>query len=465
MRASAGWAAAGTQWGDSMFERLNRVVAVGGLVLSASAAVAGIAAAAPGPGTFTRITTPGHTFTYHWNGAPGAVNHVTVSGTTSHDVTTVNIDCILLFHDGPSVATFAAAVPVTGGSFSTVATISSIPNTCRLRAVPNGVDAGNDYLGSFSGPIMFAYGFIPTKDGTKTVGYSAFNERGTGLGEVQDAAECGVEVIGTLILPAVELRGPGTQQCAFSLPADNLTTTGTSTATAIRVDGKNAYLPNSVYSFLRNGLALTLTQPAMTTTFSRNNTTGDMSVVETSRLKRCSGDNTYPPTSASCASLVDTGVTFTRAISYILGAHQILMRDSYASNDGHAHTVTAQYQCAVATAPTGAPGYIYPGHGTSFSRAAFDKVVTGFGPKATATMLVRSDIFASSVDEQADTQALTWSRPPSKIQFAHASTSLFAMPYSFSIPAHGVARIGFAESEAPLTADAKKLAAKAEAAL
>jgi hypothetical protein len=91
-----------------------------------------------------------------------------------------------------------------------------------------------------------------------------------------------------------------------------------------------------------------------------------------------------------------------------------------------------------------------------------DKVVTGLG-SGPASVLVRSDIFALSTDDQADTVAFTWSRPPSKIQFSHTSTSLFAMPYTFSVPAHGSASLRLAESEAALTADAKKLAAKAEA--
>lgn len=39
------------------------------------------------------------------------------------------------------------------------------------------------------------------------------------------------------------------------------------------------------------------------------------------------------------------------------------------------------------------------------------------------------------------------------------------MPYTFHGPGGGAAKIGFGESEAPLTTDAKTLAAKAVAAL
>ena len=448
-----------------MFKRASRLVAITAIVLSGTATVAGIASAVPGPGTFTRITTPGHDITYKWRPLP-VVDHLTVSGQASLDVTTVDIDCIFMSPTGPSVTALATGVTVTGGSFSVSATIPNVVGQCRLRAIPAGVDPAADYVGSFSGPILYEYAFIPVLDGSKTVGFQAINEFGTGIGAISDASQCAILLIATLTVPQLELLGPGSPQCAFALPAQNITNTGTSTAPAIRVDGKNAYLPGSVADYLRDPgeLALTLTQPSLTTTFSRNSTSGEMKVTETARLKRCNGNNTYPPTAVSCASLLDTGVSFKRVLDFIRGAHQVLIHDSYIANDGHAHTVTAQYQCQASTQSTGAPGYIYPHHITAFRRASLDQIVTGFGA-GPATVLVRSDIYATSADNATDTQAMTWSRPPSKIQFSHTDTSRFAMPYAFSVPAGGAARVAFAESEAPLTADAKKLAAKAEAAL
>jgi hypothetical protein len=210
----------------------------------------------------------------------------------------------------------------------------------------------------------------------------------------------------------------------------------------------------------------TLTQSSLTTTYSRNDTTGEVKVTESSRLMRCNVDNTYPPTSVSCSSLVNTGVTFKRSLDVVQGHHQVLIHDSFVSNDGHAHTVVAQYQSWIAPGGYGAPGYIYPQHSATFAASSADKVVTGFGT-GSGTLLVRSDLYASTTDQQADTQALTWTRPPAKIQYAHddSFSSHFAMPYTFHVPAGGAARIGFGESEAPLTSDAKTLAAKAVAAL
>jgi hypothetical protein len=451
-----------------MFQRVNRLVAATALAVSASSALAGTAAAAPGPGTFTKITTPSHNITYNYNSRPGAINNLTVSGQTSLDVTSVDIVCMVLTHVGPLAQNFASAVPVTGGSFSMVVSIDNPPIPCVLRAVPTGVDPQTTpYLASYAGPLLHAYTFIRTKDAAKLVGYQTLDEVGSGVVVVSDAAQCGVNGLLTILMPVAELRGPGTNQfCSFALPASNVTNTGTATAPAVRVDNKNAYLPFSVSSYLRasagvGGLGLTLPQSTVAATFTRDSN-GDVTVTEVAPLKRCDGDNTYPPTSASCTTLIGTGVTFKRTINIIRGAHQVEIRDAYVSTDGHSHTVTGQYQFTAPGIDTGATGYIYPQHAAKFAKATFDKIVTGVGTGA-GTVLARSDIYALSTDDQADTVAYTWSRPPAKIQFSHTSTSFFAMPYVFHVAAHGSASIRFAESEAPLTSDAKKLAAKAVA--
>ena len=439
------------------------------LVVSGTAAVADTATGATGPDTHTQITSPSHDITYHFKASPSAVNSLTVSGTASSGVTAVNIACILLTHFNPDVMTLASDVPVTGGAFSTVATFDNIPVTCRLRAVPTDVDPETQYVGSFAGPLVRSYLYSPGKDAGKVVSLQAADMVGSGVAVVADAGDCGVAGMLTVLVPQALLVAPGTGiSCAFAMPATNLTDTGTPTAPAIRVDGKNAYLPYSVSDYLRGtdlgDPALTLSQTAITTHFTRHSN-GDITVSETGPLDRCNGSNTYPPTSGSCSNLVATGVSFKRVYNIIRGSHQVEISDSFVSTDGHAHNVTAQYQFNVPTPASpgsGSPGYIYPHHSNTFSKASLDKVVTGFGT-GPASVFVRSDIYAVNGDDEADTIAYTWSRPPSKIQFSHTSTRELAMPYSFSVPANGSAKIGFAESEAQYTSDAKTLAAKAEA--
>jgi hypothetical protein len=182
------------------------------------------------------------------------------------------------------------------------------------------------------------------------------------------------------------------------------------------------------------------------------------------RLKRCTA-NTYPPTAESCSALTYTGVTYQRVIDVVLGTHQVRVHDSFTSTDGQPHTVRAQYQSRVERNGSGSPGYAFPGHGTSFSPANPDQVVTGFGSSPAATVLVRSDVYAAVGEPMTDCQALTWSRPPSEIQFSHTADDTLAMPYTFHVRAGGTAQLGLAESEEQSPAKARTLATTAETAI
>ena len=98
----------------------------------------------------------------------------------------------------------------------------------------------------------------------------------------------------------------------------------------MRVDGKNAYLPGGVSGYLRDPdfRGLTLGQSSITTSFTRNSKTGDVTVSESMRLVRCDGDNTFPPTAESCPSIVNTGVNFKQVLELTRGNHQVLVHDS-----------------------------------------------------------------------------------------------------------------------------------------
>src|SRR5436305_7246260 len=90
----------------------------------AAAAAAGVllgpagVASAVGHGTFTRITAPSGTTTVNYDGRHPGSNHIIVSGDTSSDVTSVDIDCTNTSANGPSAHTLASSVPVTSRAFS-----------------------------------------------------------------------------------------------------------------------------------------------------------------------------------------------------------------------------------------------------------------------------------------------------------------------------------------------------------
>jgi hypothetical protein len=434
-----------------MFVRPARVLVVAMIATSWLTAAGAVASAAPGPGTFTKITTPsGSTTTFHLIG--GEANPLTVTGQASLDVASVDILCI--YTDGtPTVFALARAVPVSGGTFSITVDRSSPSPNCRLRAVPTGIDATTAYLASYTGPILYTDSFVPSVDGPTEYGYSTFAEESDGISLLQDAGSCGVALIAIIETPGMELRGTDSGGCKLELPAQSLVPAAT--ASSIKVSGHNAYLPIGVHSYLRSALALPVTQSALTTTFTvaRN---GDVTISESAPLMECSGSDFYPPNSTSCPSLVSTGVTFTRVNLVTRGAHQVRVRDSFASTDGAAHAVTVEYQQTSPAPPTGATGYVFPGHGSVFAAAAPDQVVTGLGTKA-ASMLVRSDLYSTEGDPSAYSLALTWSRAPARVAFAHSGAGKFDMTYALTVPASDSVSLGFAESEAIVTADARSL--------
>src|SRR5437588_7725018 len=115
-----------------MITRILPVSAVAGLLAGVLISGAG-SAGAVGAGTFTKITTPSHTTTFKFDSSHPSGHHLTVAGITSVDVTSVDIDCNNNSSTGAGSQTLAAAVPVTGGTFSTNLNLSVLAQ-CRLRA-------------------------------------------------------------------------------------------------------------------------------------------------------------------------------------------------------------------------------------------------------------------------------------------------------------------------------------------
>jgi hypothetical protein len=429
-----------------------RVSVIAALVLGASVGLSAPAGATLGSGTHTTITTPASDVMFHWQGPP-ATNAMTVSGTASPDVTLVDIDCIL--RNGSTVVRhFATDVPVTGGHFSTVATIADATAQCRLRAVPTEVDPATAYVGAFAGPMFRMYNVTPSKDGSKIISYFATSESRDGFAQATDAGLYGVVILATVDPVDADTLGSAGADTAFTLPYGN--DVPNPTKTSVTVDGHNAYSPVAVSTYLRAILALTLTQPALTLTSSRASN-GDLTITETEPLMRCSVSDVYPPTSTSCPSLVNTGIQFHRVTQFVRGVHQVRVRDSYRSTNGQAHTVRPAYQIAVSSMPYGEPGFQFPGHGPAFQHTTLDETVTGLGTRA-GTLLVRHDRFAVDGDGSADVLGFSWSRPPQKLQFGHNLATRLSMPYVLTVPAGATRYLGFAESEHLTVSDTVNLA-------
>jgi hypothetical protein len=432
-------------------------------VLFALAVVIGIgltspAGASPGPGTFTRVTTPSGTTTLHLPAS--GLTHLIISGATSNDVASVDIYC--LYTNAGHVIPFqklATAVPVIGGVFSANVTIEVIIFTCRIRAIPTGVDPTLAYLGSYTGPILYEAFLVPAKVAGTAFEYVADASHGQGELIVRDAGgPCAIDSFAIITTPTMDLEGPNVGEgCSFSLPGSML---GSSpTASAIKVGPHNAYLPSPVETLLHDQLGLPVTPSALTVTRSVAGN-GDVTIAESEPLLRCSVNDTYPPTNGSCPALVSTGVRFARVTTLIRNGYQVRVRDTFSSTDGHLHTVSVGYQQSVPLPPTGGLGFMYPGHASSFGGPTPNQNVTGFGTAAGA-MYVRTDRFSFEGDSQNNTIGFTWSRPPASIHHTDNRLSDFDMRYALDVPAGGAAFVGFAESKNVTTAQVKSLAAAA----
>jgi hypothetical protein len=435
---------------------------VAGVVGLAAVAFTSAASAVPppslGPGSYTTITSPSAA-SLRLALNPTGPTQLTVSGVTSSDVNSVDIDCISTNAAGsPVVSVAASSVPVVTDTFSTKASMSkSQLAACRLRAVPSSYSLTN-YLSAFAGPVIFPYLVSPSISSTTTYGVTISDSEGAGVVSEGDAGTCATQML-TVTQPNEQTLA-NALNCAFGLPGQN-DHPSAATASTIVVDGNNAYLPAAVHSYLIGSLGLPVTPSAITYT-SQHHSNGDLTVTETAPLERCTVGNSYPPTSTSCPGLTNAGVKLVRTAMIFRAGDQLRIRDSFVSTDGKAHTVATTYLTQLTAPPLGGLGVSFPKHSASFARPAPNQKVTGFGTGA-ATMLARSDIYAAADDPDADTIGLTWSRTPSSVHFSATTNDQFRLAYSLKIPARGAARIGFAASQSQTTSQVRTLGAEAVA--
>src|SRR3954469_23514157 len=105
-----------------MKRNVARIAAV--TTLAAALLAVPVVAASSATGTWTRITSPSNTVTYHYT--VGGANHLHVVGQTAADVTQVDIECVtLVVGQAPQVAHVALGVPVSSGSFAVTGALPS----------------------------------------------------------------------------------------------------------------------------------------------------------------------------------------------------------------------------------------------------------------------------------------------------------------------------------------------------
>jgi len=438
-------------------KRIVRILAIAA-VLGAGAATAPASAAT---GTWTKITSPkGPGQPIYRLDPPSSPPGVTISGSTSVDLIsgtdTINIYCFWdqdQTVDGPLNA---APLAITAShTFSgSIPTFTDQP--CVLRAVPStysGISGSTNtgYAGAFAGPTWYT-GLWET-DGIPVHGMitEAFEQRGI-------VAVSSPDVEGLILdLPTDDFGkfaavNPSTE-ANLALLAQNLTASGTPTASEIIVDGHNAYLPLTTVGIAAGGS--TVPVDAFT---KKRLSNGTLVVTESMPLSWCTG-NAFPQSSGGC-TVLPTGVTLKR--SYVSSAQGavVTMKDSFVSTDGGKHTLKAEYFNTLVPADNGEPGIMLPGH-SSFSVPTPNTTVSNL-PVGAHTIFTTSDIHATDGAPDRTDNGLTYSGKPI-VYFKDAD--VFGLRYNRTVPAHGSTGMAFAEESGFSMTTVRSLANAAQKAL
>jgi hypothetical protein len=402
--------------------------------------------AAPGPGTWTKITTPSGartTILSKW----GEEGQMKVKGQASLDVVSVNVYCLRGSGSDVDATTVATSVPVSTGAFHTTVPVPGgvTEPRCRLRALPSGVNPSTAYLASYAGPQMNfdSWQYFSSQDT-----FQLLASTGNGSLESDGSGVCGATFLGTL-LPDGSVPG-GSSGCLHALGAPAL---GASRST-VRVDGHEAYTTSAALSY-----GLTPTHLASTSFHLRRG--GGLRWTELMPVDRCASGDAFPPSAGSCPTLVSSGVEIRQVSTYLAGGHQVRTRTEFRSVDGKRHALRLGYLNTVSGVGPGSVGYRFPGQ-KRYRRSSLGEHVKHLG-KSSGTMLARSDVFGEEGDPAVSTWAITWSRRPTAITFSPTDASTATLTYRLTVPKGGSVHLGFTDSDGTLTSQAVALGKKGKA--
>jgi hypothetical protein len=320
------------------------------LISACAGAVLLVPAAAHGAVTTSQITTPADpTFLIYDDDVLAANQQITVSGTTNGAGGDL-IDIICVY--GDSSDSFASNVAVAAdGSFSVTATYSPLSGNeapCRLRAVRDGLNSGDD-LFDFKGPRVAVtevdLGTTIPVTGSGTPVVNDFDVEFTGFrasGQLSSFSHNGLEDHYSMT-PSFEEA----QYASWYLAAEMDRLNYDGERNSIQIDGKNAWGGDDVPQFdYDGGGPEPSSAPAgftgATTAVSHNASNGDLTVVETAPLFRCT-DDSLPVTAGKCPTAVPTGVTLRRTTTVTNEGSRVRVADAFVSTDGAAHTARLEH--------------------------------------------------------------------------------------------------------------------------
>jgi hypothetical protein len=410
----------------------------------------------------SQITSPSNpTFGIYDEDAP---NTIAVTGTTTggaSGIDQVNIDCFT----GSQDLHLALGVELApDGSFSVpAADLSNISfAVCRLRAVPTGPPPSD--LAPFAGPLV-AIGHKRTEvvESGPNLGtpfdYFLNAQQLSAADSYYSLSSCGLEA-GLLFNAALE-RTTSTFACNdWFWSKENFEEESASTRSQIQVDGANAYGPAVANEINPEAGGLS----AISYSYSQNPLDGNLTITESEPLVKCP-DPAYPPTTASCASFVGTGVKVERTIEQTNDGHLVTISDRYASTDSQPHSLDLlpqnDQEFGGLLGENGeAIGYRFPGESSFHVRHDGESVA--FGDEAPGTVFIKVEGSLDG-DESTGRGAIVFDRPasPATFNFVDSEESGFYFHQAATVPAGGSTTFRFAYAQGYGEAEVAALAAQA----
>jgi hypothetical protein len=435
------------------------------LVVSAAAAAALVVVpAAHAAVTASNVTLPadGAGFDFDENN-PGTI---TVSGTaTAGAPGTDKVDIVCTYaENGGSAAVLtplATNVPLTPTADPNTGTFTAQVSpagfdyyTCRLRAVPHG--GTSDYT-AFTGPVVHGHGhqLYPVDAGHPNDLFDYYQDVAGTLGywDGDSSSDCFLDASYDLDPASLGYAGlfgcanVGTQSDGGD-PADG--------RSGVQVDGANAFLPFMAEAVTTDGFV-----PITDFTRTVDPASGNASLSGTEHLMGCAnGSQVFPAHSGSCPSWGDSGVQDRATTVGDHGGRLVRHTDAWTNTTAVAHQLDVWYSVNAST-----EGFEFPGesayalHGDGDHSGAGGTIPTP--PAGASSVLVATD--PAQDDYQDPHGSVTWSGPPSEIEFADGGVMF--LHYQRTIPAGGSAAITLAFATDVSAANVASLSADAQAAM
>jgi hypothetical protein len=397
--------------------------------------LAGLLLAAPARAAFTgsSISAPGNGAELFFDGDTGA-GSVTVRGTvtgTPAGLVGAKGDLVCYTVSDTKLTKLASGVGVSSGHFAINASLSPIAGfACRLAMIPAGTNKTGSGAAVFGGPAISVSDRFSHSSSGSLFGYYILVGTLPWSFAFQSLGDCPVT---TSFATDPSTLGSFSLFAGNScLPKSSGVGLAAGTRSSLQVDGQNAYAPAAISSLSTQAGFEPLTYGAL---FNTQHDTVAINELDTPTI--CDAPATFPPTTATCPSLHDSGIQVQQTSRLLPGGQVARVTQRFSSVDGRSHAVDLLFSQAVQAPSSGEiPGFEFPGQSSFATHSRPDSFAVFPGGPGSIIAIGNSSGFLPATSNPIG--AITYNRPPTSIDFTSAKgmqTATFLMHYAATIPA------------------------------